>query len=806
MSGKLWEKIKALVDGFDVPTFAQSLGNFIVTAANSAADFLNGIDFTDVVTTIENTLASFVENVKLDEVKAALGNLWEAVKKAFTDTMKAFGNWLTGKNEEGYFYQLGQDFNTGITNLINDADTLFDAVPWSEIGTAVDGFLKGLDWFDIFQKTWGFIGDKMVEAVKWVFSSDGETVRHIGEALLGIKLAFAGAEAVLSLAAYAIVSKILTQFGTLVPKLTSLIPGISTALKTIGGFFTSTGGIITAVVAVAVGAFATWYAKSEEFREKISDIWNGIKEAIATPFKAIKDLLSGDIGLAEFTGRILGAMGRFQLDLLRACGAIVEGVLQGIATWIIEINDALEEKWNGFVSYFREKFTEDGKFTIQGFFEGILSVFKDIGRWIKEHIVDPFIKGFKEGLGIASPSKVMYEIGEFTIEGFLNALKEKWKDVIAFFTDAIPNLIRDIKEKWEDVKKVTSEAWDGVKESVSNAWDALSEKTSSISDGIKEKVSGAWETVKTTTSTTWDGIKESVGSAWDELSSKASSTWEGIRGSIGNAWDTITTTTSTVWDGITGTVGSAWDGIKSLAGTAWGGVKDTVTGATNDINHQSIYDTQTLYNDVTGIYNDIDREAVRVFTDIAKAVPQIMNYVAGEFRKSVEDMANSLRELQDNVAAAMNDVQYQVESVINSIQSIDWSIPAPHIPHITVWYDTVWSGDGSSFQIPQFDVQWYARGGVIDGATLFGMGEAGAEAIVPLERNTEWIGKVASEMNRQQASSGYRDEGSEDIIDALFTVCDRIIRAMPDGNDSADIDMLAQAVTRIQRRNARAVG
>ncbi len=43
-------------------------------------------------------------------------------------------------------------------------------------------------------------------------------------------------------------------------------------------------------------------------------------------------------------------------------------------------------------------------------------------------------------------------------------------------------------------------------------------------------------------------------------------------------------------------------------------------------------------------------------------------------------------------------------------------------------------------------LRFAARGGVVDGATLFGntvVGEAGKEAIIPLERNTEWTGQVA---------------------------------------------------------------
>ena len=56
--------------------------------------------------------------------------------------------------------------------------------------------------------------------------------------------------------------------------------------------------------------------------------------------------------------------------------------------------------------------------------------------------------------------------------------------------------------------------------------------------------------------------------------------------------------------------------------------------------------------------------------------------------------------------------------------------------------------------VPKFSVDWYARGGVFDKPTLFtsggrlgGLGEAGAEAIVPLENNTQWLDKIADRLS-----------------------------------------------------------
>ena len=70
--------------------------------------------------------------------------------------------------------------------------------------------------------------------------------------------------------------------------------------------------------------------------------------------------------------------------------------------------------------------------------------------------------------------------------------------------------------------------------------------------------------------------------------------------------------------------------------------------------------------------------------------------------------------------------------------------------------------------MPHFSVQWYARGGIVDGATLFGAGEAGREAIVPLERHTEWIDAVAVRL------AGLMGQGK--IAGALEEIADRLGR------------------------------
>jgi hypothetical protein len=55
-------------------------------------------------------------------------------------------------------------------------------------------------------------------------------------------------------------------------------------------------------------------------------------------------------------------------------------------------------------------------------------------------------------------------------------------------------------------------------------------------------------------------------------------------------------------------------------------------------------------------------------------------------------------------------------------------------------------------QTPKISIKWFAKGGIVDGPTLFGAGEAGPEAIMPLDKIKDYTGidydRLASAMVR----------------------------------------------------------
>ena len=140
--------------------------------------------------------------------------------------------------------------------------------------------------------------------------------------------------------------------------------------------------------------------------------------------------------------------------------------------------------------------------------------------------------------------------------------------------------------------------------------------------------------------------------------------------------------------------------------------------------------------------------------------------------------------------------------------------------------------------IPHLYVEWYARGGIVDGATLIGAGEQGKEAIVPLERHTEWIRMVALELARQlellapakamqtlplpAAATGAlvppnavtKPQGEGIDLNSLADAIARAVTQMAGQNRSEepvirvylDGRQLSDAVTRYQRNAARMAG
>ena len=104
------------------------------------------------------------------------------------------------------------------------------------------------------------------------------------------------------------------------------------------------------------------------------------------------------------------------------------------------------------------------------------------------------------------------------------------------------------------------------------------------------------------------------------------------------------------------------------------------------------------------------------------------------------------------------------------------TIPKPKLPHITVTTKTKKIGN-ISIPYPDFDINWYAQGAVFSGPSVIGVGEAGAEAVLPLERNTGWMDTLAAKIAASIGGAGGGDiyvyVGNEQVDAYVYRSQDR---------------------------------
>lgn len=205
--------------------------------------------------------------------------------------------------------------------------------------------------------------------------------------------------------------------------------------------------------------------------------WRNLPKNVA---KAIKDFFTGFDweDLSHSIGRLVGTAVKAAIDL--ALGVV--DLLKELANWI---GGSIKNR----IDDLKEQGKPLGVAIIEGFFLGIWDILKSIGTWIYEHIIKPFIKGFKEGFGIASPSKVMAEQGGYVIEGLLKGILNALIAIGKWIKDNIIDPIIDgIKAGFSKFLEVGGLIVDKIKEGITKVKDGLLTIGGNIKDWIKDKI------------------------------------------------------------------------------------------------------------------------------------------------------------------------------------------------------------------------------------------------------------------------------------------------------------------------------
>ena len=119
--------------------------------------------------------------------------------------------------------------------------------------------------------------------------------------------------------------------------------------------------------------------------------------------------------------------------------------------------------------------------------------------------------------------------------------------------------------------------------------------------------------------------------------------------------------------------------------------------------------------------------AVNIIKKVITGITAVIGPVTSAFKKIGTAISHPIETAKGLVEKAIN----KIKSIINNAKL---SLPHFKLPHFRIYGGKIPWGLGGKGEKPSISVDWYAKGAIFDSPSLIGVGESGAEAVIPLDR------------------------------------------------------------------------
>lgn len=286
--------------------------------------------------------------------------------------------------------------------------------------------------------------------------------------------------------------------------------------------------------------------------------------------------------------------------------------------------------------------------------------------------------------------------------------------------------------------------WDTVVEFAKTAWQGLCDFISGICRAIGEFFSGLWTKLQEIFEPIGQWFGEKFQQAWDAIVNIFSGIGEWFSGVFQGAWDAIVNIFTPIgswfgqrWADVTSALANIGAWFTDIFQKAW-------TGLTNIFSKLGLWFGER-WADVTSVLANVSSWFGNMFTSAYNAVKNAFSSIGGFFSgvwSTVQSIfVNAGQKVGSAVGgafkSAVNAVLGTIENVVNGFIGMINGVlgVVRNLPGLG------WVGSVSTVSLPRL-----ARGGIVDSPTIAMIGEAGKEAVVPLE-NTGFIqtlGRVVS--------------------------------------------------------------
>ena len=286
--------------------------------------------------------------------------------------------------------------------------------------------------------------------------------------------------------------------------------------------------------------------------------------------------------------------------------------------------------------------------------------------------------------------------------------------------------------------------WDTVVEFAKTAWQGLCDFINGICQAIGEFFSGLWTKLQEIFEPIGQWFSEKFQQAWDAIVNIFSGIGEWFSGVFQGAWDAIVNIFTPIgswfgqrWADVTSALANIGAWFTDMFQKAW-------TGLTNIFSKLGSWFGER-WADVTNALSSVSNWFGEMFTNAYNAVKDAFSSIGDFFSGVWETVKGIFVNAGQMVGEAVGGA---FKSAVNAVLGTIENVVNGFIGMINGVLDVVrnlpglgWIGSVSTVSLPRL-----ARGGIVDSPTIAMIGEAGKEAVVPLE-NTGFIqtlGRVVS--------------------------------------------------------------
>ncbi|RNL36714.1 hypothetical protein DMP10_10450 [Adlercreutzia equolifaciens subsp. celatus DSM 18785] len=309
-----------------------------------------------------------------------------------------------------------------------------------------------------------------------------------------------------------------------------------------------------------------------------------------------------------------------------------------------------------------------------GVWEAVKAAVQPLADWMMANVITPLVSNFQEFQGIFSA----------LWDAIVGAVMSAWEQIAPIVQAGMLVLQTIIEAVMPVVQTIWSSCWGVISAVATAVWNAISNTVSTVMGVIQ----GIIQVVTGIISGDWDAV-------WNGIKQVFESIVNGILQAGANVFNALTSIISAVLTGIYNVWASIWNSVFSVASSIWNAISSNIGGVVNGI-----------WNNITSTFNSLVGTVMGIFNSVKDAIT-------------------------NPIETAKNTVSNIVETIKGFFSNFHIQLPHINLPYFSISPPGWQIGDLLEGSIPTLGIEWHATGGVFNGPSVIGVGEAGTEFVVP---------------------------------------------------------------------------